>query len=179
MGGLKLHPDDQGYKSFTAWLQDYARVAGDQYTSVDDLPADNWHATQLVIRLTSVPADWPEGVPVQLFLYARDEADQTWEREPLAFTQGPVTPQRAVNGPLFLLGPQRPNRAKSGAGDEAPLADGEYQVKVYVDTKQRLAGDPTLFLGGDDFHGQTVLKISRWREGFRHAKTISGAALKE
>jgi hypothetical protein len=33
MGGLKMHVDDQSYKSFVAWIQDYSRVVGDQYAS--------------------------------------------------------------------------------------------------------------------------------------------------
>jgi hypothetical protein len=114
-----------------------------------------------------------------LFLYAQSETANTWEQEPTAFTQGTVTPQRVVNGPLFLLSPKISEAAKTGERKEAALPEGDYLVKVYVDSKRRLADDPTLLLGEDDFHGQTVLKNSRWREGFRHAKAISGTALKK
>ena len=41
MGGLKMHVDDQSYKAFVAWLEDYARVVGGTYQSVEELPGDN------------------------------------------------------------------------------------------------------------------------------------------
>ena len=42
MGGLKMHVDDQSYKAFVAWLEDYARIVGGSYQSVEELPRDNW-----------------------------------------------------------------------------------------------------------------------------------------
>lgn len=176
LGGLKMHPDDQSYKSFAAWLQDYAKVVGNEYTSVEDLPADNWQATQLVLRLNSLPEDWSVGVPVQLFLHAWDARKKTWEPKPMAFTQGTVTPRGMVNGALFLL---TPRKGQTDGKELTTLERGEYLVKVYVDLKGRLAQDPALLLGEDDFQGQTVLNNSRWREGFRQAKQISGTSLKK
>ena len=173
MGGLKMHKDDQSYKSFVAWLKDYANVVGGRYASPDELPADNWHATELVLRLASVPEGWAEGVPVQLFLHAWNEETNGWEEEPAAFTQGTVTPRRIVNGALFLLG------SKSSKNVKPPeFRPGRYLVKVYADSKGRLTDDPALLLGVEEFRGQAVLDAGRWREGFRQAKTISGDVLK-
>ncbi len=106
MGGLKMHPDDQSYKSFIAWIQDYAHVVGNRYTSVEELPADNWYASKLVVKLTEAPTDWPVGMPVQLFVHAWNDKSESWNSEPIAFTQGTVTPRRVVNGALFLLAPE-------------------------------------------------------------------------
>ena len=64
MGGLKMHPDDQSYKSFVTWMQDYANVVENRYASVDELPADNWYASQMVLKVKAAPADWPRGIPV-------------------------------------------------------------------------------------------------------------------
>ena len=179
MGGLKMHKDDQSYKAFVAWLEDYAKVVGDRYTSIEDLPADNWQATQLVLRLMSVPENWPQGVPVQMFLHAWNKEKQSWEKEPAAFTQGTVTPRKVVNGALFLL--RQPNSRRATTEDQKPLSfkRGKYMVKVYVDSKGRLADDPAVLLGENEFRGQSVLNAARWREGFRQAKTVSGSLLKE
>ncbi len=115
MGGLKMHPDDQSYKSFIAWIQDYARVVGDRYASVEELPADNWYPSKLVLRVAGAPEEWPIGIPVQLFVYSWNASDQSWESEPIAFTQGTVTPRRMVNGSLFLLASTGPEHT-TGVG---------------------------------------------------------------
>lgn len=176
MGGLKMHPNDQSYKSIVTWIQDYAKVVGSRYTSVAQLPADNWHATQLVLRLTSAPEEWPVGTPVQLFVYARDDEADSWGPEPIAFTQGTVTPQRMVNGALFLLAPTLGN-ATDGDQTPASLPRGRYLVKTYADLNGRIADDPTLLLGEEDFAGQAEIERARWREGFRAAESIPGSKL--
>jgi len=177
MGGLKMHPDDQSYKSFIAWIQDYARVVGNGYASVADLPADNWYASQQVLKLTQAPEEWAEGTPVQLVLHAWNEQDAKWSPEPVAFTQGTVTPLRAVNGALFLLAQGESAADEKPDPEHALLPGGRYLVKVYVDAQHRLAADPTLFLGDEDLRGQVVLDKARWREGFPQAATISGKSL--
>jgi len=179
MGGLKMHPDDQTYKSFIAWMQDYANVVGDRYTSVDELPADNWYASKLVLKVTYAPAAWPTGIPVQLFVHSWNANNDAWEPEPIAFTQGTVTPRRMVNGALFLLAPKGSKVADKWDPENAKLARGRYLVKAYVDFKHRLADDPTLLLGEQEFFGRAELKRARWREGFRQAESIFGKLLKK
>ena len=61
--------------------------------------------------------------------------------------------------------------------DATPLPRGDYLVTVYVDLNDRLAEDPALVLGPDDYIGQAELKGARWREGFRQAEQISGKSL--
>lgn len=178
-GGLKMHPDDQSYKSFIAWIQDYANVVGDRYVSVEDLPADNWYATKLVLKITQAPSAWPNGIPVQLFVYPWNEKAKSWESEPIAFTQGTVTPRRMVNGTLFLLAPKGSQTAKKWDRENASLTGGRYLIKAYVDLRRRLAKDPALMLGEQEFYGQAELNKSRWREGFRQATAISGERLKK
>ena len=179
MGGLKMHPDDQTYKSFIAWIQDYANVVGDRYASVEDLPADNWFASKLVLKVKSTPADWTVGTPVQLFVHAWNDQADSWEPNPIAFTQGTVTPRGMVNGTLFLLASHDRETIAVWDREGATLARGRYLVKAFVDSNHRLADDPTLLLGEEDFFGQIELKKARWREGFRRAESISGAHLKK
>jgi len=175
LGGLKMHPDDQSYKSFVAWITDYANVTHDRYTSVDQLPADNWHATKNVLRVADAPKEWPVGIPVQLFVHAWNKSAQAWASEPIAFTQGTVTPRHMVNGALFLLS----DGSAEWEQEHGSLPRGKYLIKAYVDVKHRLADDPALLLGSEEFYGQAVLANARWREGFRHAEKVAGPMLKK
>ena len=178
MGGLKMHPDDQSYKSFVTWIQDYSNVVGNRYASVAELPADNWYASKLTLRLKAAPADWPQGVPVQLFVHAWNDENDNWDGYPIAFTQGTVTPRRMVNGGLFLLAPQNSDEARAWDRENATLPRGKYLVKMYVDSDRRLAQEPSLLLGEKEFRGQAEIKRARWRAGFKHAESIPGDMLK-
>ncbi len=178
MGGLKMHKDDQSYKAFVAWIRDYSNVVGNRYASVEDLPADNWFATKLVLRLTSAPEGWKVGTPVQLFVHRWNEETESWDDSAVAFTQGTVTPRRIINGMLFRLGPADPRKAAGLDRENARLPRGRYQVRVCVDQQGRLEKDPALLLGKDDYVGQAVIRSARWREGFRQAETVSASALR-
>jgi hypothetical protein len=185
MGGLKIHVDDQSYKSLMAWLRDYANVVGERYTDVADLPADNWQATQRVLRLKDVPESWPVGTPVQMFVYLRD-GNAPSNDQPVAFTQGTVTPRRIVNGALFILMPDRPAETYGSqdetlaehAEDHDPLPPGNYRIRVFVDSRGALRADPTLLLGPADCVGQVELGEAKWLVGFPKAEFISAGNLK-
>ena len=174
VGGLKMFVDDQSYKSFLAWIEDYARVVGDKYATDDDLPPDNWYPTRHVLRLSDAPEGWPVSTGVQLFVHAWNADKSRFEPEPIAFTQGTVTPKRMVNGGLFLLA------AKDQAAQRDPhgvsLPAGKYLIKAYVDLDNRLAEEPAVLLGEREFHGQVEVE-ARWGEGFKEAQTVSAARL--
>ena len=173
LGGLKMHLNDHSYKSFVAWLQDYANVVGDEYASVGQLPADNWVASQFILRLTGAPDSWKQATPVQIFLHSWNADQQKWNQEPMAFTQGTVTPRHIVNGAIFFL--------TSGAGQQRQHArfikPGRYALKVYVDKQNTLQKTPWALLTESDFVGQTELNVNRWRTGFRQAKAVSAQSL--
>ena len=179
MGGLKMHPHDQSYKSFIAWIEDYAKTTKGEYQSVEDLPADNWIPTQLVLRLSKTPKEWSPGTPVQLFLHPQNENRQGWQDKPIAFTQGTVTPRGMVNGALFVFkrGPQRESEPKADS-QQSSLPNAAYQVRVYVDRTGQLTDDPAAMLTGDAYVGSIEFDGSGWQEGFRSAKTVSAEALK-
>jgi len=61
--------------------------------------------------------------------------------------------------------------------ERAKLPRGRYLVRVFVDSKHRLATDASLLLGAEDYVGQVEIARARWREGFRHAETLRGMAL--
>ena len=58
------------------------------------------------------------------------------------------------------------------------LPAGKYLIKAYVDTDRRLAAQPALLLGPDEFVGQTPIE-ARWRAGFPQAKVVSAASLQK
>ena len=176
MGGLKMHPNDQSYKSFVSWIQDYANVVGGQYQTVSELPKDNWYPSKLVVRVKETPEPWQVGAPVQLFLHSWNEQQSGWDEEPIAFTQGTVTPRRMVNGALFLLGSGDAKQVESWE-KEPKLPRGRYLVKTYVDTSGKISADPAAILHEEDYFGEAEIPKARWREGFRFAEVVSGQAL--
>ncbi len=177
MGGLKMHVDDPSYKAWIAWLRDYSHVVGDRYASVDELPADNWLPTEHVLLLENAPKDWPASVRVQLFIHAWDKRQGTWQVEPTAFTQNSLTPRRMVGGPLFVFRPTDSDKDSDRDAKSASLPPGKYLVKAYVDTRHRLAEDPTLLLPKEDYYGQAQFD-ARWGKGHPQAQRVSGDALK-
>jgi hypothetical protein len=178
MGGLKMHHDDQSYKSFVAWIQDYSKVVQGQYKTVEELPADNWFGSKLMVRVLQTPDEWKAGTPVQLFVHAWNSKTESWAKTPIAFTQGTVTPRHMVNGALFLLAPENRELTKDWSRETAKLPRGRYLVKAFVDSNHKLAKDPTVMLGESDFYGQAEIRSARWREGFRQAESVDGGSLK-
>lgn len=177
MGGLKMHVNDQSYKAFMAWINDYAKVVGNEYVAVEDLPADNWVPTQRILRLRDIPESWVDLTVVQMFVHTRDEGSHDWSAEPVAFTQSLITPRRIVNGPLFLLR-KSPSDAPPANHDNFPLRPGKYLIKIYVDKDNRIAEDATLMLGPDDFAGEVAID-AQWRMGFPKADIFSAKPLAE
>jgi len=177
MGGLKLHKNDQSYKSIIAWMQDYAAVVNGRYKSVDELPADNWVGSKLVLRLTNASPEWTVGTPVQLFVHSWNAKTEAWQDNAVAFTQGTVTPRHMVNGTLFLLADEASSRPRNLNSEKATLPRGRYLIRAYVDSDGVLAKEPAAMLGEQHFAGQAEIKSARWREGFRQAESVSGAAL--
>jgi hypothetical protein len=180
MGGLKMHVDDQSYKSFIAWIRDYARVVAGSYKSADELPADNWHPSRHVIFLTDVPDAWPDGARVQLFVHAWNDARESWEPEPLAITQNSLTPRRTLAGVLFLYAAADQSESKfvDLTNPEAGrLAPGRYLLKAFLDHNGRLSRDPTVLLGDEDYVGQTEIQ-AKWGEGYPAAEKVAGKILK-
>ena len=185
MGGLKMHVNDQSYKSFLLWLQDYSDTVNGRYATAEDLPEDNWISTQRILRIKDVPESWGKLTVVQLFVYATNDKGE-WNEKPLAFTQGTITPRRLVNGALFVFRreggqPARnvtqvdaPGQNARGQNARGPLRPGKYLIKAYVDSKDRIAAQPTILLGSDEFVGQVVID-AQWQLGFPKAQTVSAS----
>lgn len=173
LGGIKMHPDDFSYKAFVAWITDYARVMKDQYQTDAELPADNWYFTSHMLLMREAPAAWPDAARVQFFIHERDKSNTAWNVEPIAFTQGTLTPRRTVFGTLFLLRSPGTEQRVDWTSDDLTLAPGRYLIKAYVDRSGRLAKQPTAMLGPNDFAGQAALQ-AQWGKTFKHSQKFSG-----
>ena len=129
-----------------------------------------------MLRLSQVPDDWPVGSVVQMFLFSADSQSQT-SGQPIAFTQGTVTPRRFVNGALFRF-IHRSSQLESGGTEPIdPLVRGDYTVRVHLDRRDLVRKSPSLLLGPKDCVGQIVLKRVRWRPGFKQAEVIPAGIL--
>ncbi len=177
MGGLKMHKDDFSYKSIIAWIEDYARVVNGEYTSVEDLPQDNWYPSKHVVFLKEAPDSWAQLARVQVFVHPWNASANDWEEEPIAFTQGSVTPRKAVAGTLFLLRSPNYENTLDWSSDDPTLKPGKYLLKTYIDTGNKIATNPTIMLDQSDFAGSIEIQ-AHWNKGFPKAERHSLSLLK-
>ncbi len=172
-----MHKDDFTYKSWLAWIEDYSKVVGGQYTSIEELPKDNWYTSQHVLMLRETPESWPAMAKVQAFIHPWNKEKKMWEPEPVAFTQGSVTPRHAVVGSLILLRSSENEELVQWDKADPTLKPGEYLIKTYLDSKEKLAKNPTAFLTHEDFAGQTHIQ-AHWNKTFKESEKVSVAQLK-
>ncbi len=178
MGGLKIHKNDHTHKAFLNWIKDYAAVANGTYKAAGELPRDNWYPTQNILRMRDVPDSWDTGTTVQLFVYRRDYQSDSWSIEPVAFTQGSVTPKRIVNGALILLAPGEDDQFAKWKSDPNRLPAGRYLVRAFADRSGKLGQDPTALLGPEDFGGEVEIRNAKWQTGFPNAEWVSARLFK-
>ena len=169
MGGLKMHVDDMSYKAVLGWIEDVANLQQGAYSTVEELPADNWIPTQKVIRVKEMPEDWPRFGLVQVFVYpvTQDQSD------PLGFTQAIITPRGIINGSLTLFG----EKGASEQLESGALEPGEYRIELYLDRDNLLKRSPDALLNDRSPDAELTFE-AKWRDGFKNAEVVSGTKLK-
>ncbi len=180
-GGKKFVPGDEGYKAFRDFIDDYAKTVRDQYTKADDLPkadgpdrfgSDAW------LKLSNTPPEWGDKL-LQVDLYAWDAAKNDWQAESIASSDRVVWGKgRLWQHNLALLAPRESDQAKAWRAGKPALPRGKYLVKVYVDSKGRLADDWKAQLGPDDYVGQAEVQ-SGWPEGYGKMTEIDAANVRK
>jgi hypothetical protein len=182
-GGQKFLPGDQGYKAFRAFLDDYARIAKDQYPDADSLPkADDGPArfgSDIWLKLGDTPPAWGDKL-LQVNVYAWDAGANAWEDQPVA------TSDRMVWGKgrlwqhclTFAAAKGSDNERAWAKAGRPSLPRGKYLVKVYVDQGGRLAKDWQAVLGEGDFVGQAEV-VSAWPEGFGTMTEVNAAKIRK
>ena len=179
-GGIKFIRGDQGYKAMRTFLEDYAKIVGDQYKTANELPKSSGIAsfgTERWIKIANTPPAWADKV-TQVNVYAWDEKTKAWEKNPIATTDRKVWGQGKIfQHTLNLLAAKNSDRARAFQ-NKAALERGRYLVKVYVDLKGRLANDWKTVLGESDYVGQAEV-TSDWREGYGAMTVIDASRVKK
>lgn len=168
-GGKKFVVGDQGYKAYRGFLRDYAAVAGGG--TVPD-PGDQPRriGTDIWLKLTDTPAAW-KGKLLQVNVHAWDAKTRAWESSPVATTDRGVGAGVWQHN-LTVLAPPLRDRAQAGGAGNETLPVGKYLIRVYVDSRNRLAKDWEAKLGPDDYVGQIEVS-SRWPAGHGKMTTAS------
>jgi hypothetical protein len=180
-GGKKFLPGDLGYKSFRAWIEDYARTVGDQYRTAAELPprTDSMErfGTDIWLKLNNTPPAWADRL-LQVTVFAWDADKKAWEDVPIA------TSDRGVWGGgklwqhnLTLLAKKDSARARRWKQGRLSLPPGRYLVKVHIDTEGRLSKDWKATLGESDYAGQGVLD-ARWQPGYGAMSVLDAAQVR-
>jgi hypothetical protein len=168
-GGKKFLPGDQGYKAFRGWIEDYAAIKNGTYKQADDLPKPATDRAQfgseIWLKLNDTPPEWGDKL-LSVSVFAWDEKAKGWEAEPIAFSDRGVWGQGKLwQHTLTLAVPKDSELAKKWKRDKPMLPPGRYLLKVYVDSRRRLAKDWKATLGDDDYAGRLEFQ-ARWAEGY-------------
>src|SRR5262249_3182774 len=143
-GGVKFRPGDLGYKAYRRFLDDYAKIVNDQYSTAAELPkppAVETVGTDMGLKLTNTPPAWADKL-LGVKVYAWDAKAGAWEPEPIATTDRKVWGGGKLwQHSLMLTAPRGSDRAKAWKAGRPTLPEGRYLVKAYVDATDRLEKD--------------------------------------
>ena len=179
-GGIKFLMGDQAYQGFRTWIEDVAKIRGDQYRQAADLPKDQGPSrfgSELWLKLTDCPPEWGDKL-LQVNVHAWDGQRKTWEETPLLTSDRAVSAKARIwQHNLTLLAARDSDRAKLWREGKPTLPAGPYLVKVFVDRNGKLAKDWQAQLGEQDYVGQVELS-ARWREGYGAMTSVSVAKIR-
>jgi hypothetical protein len=141
-GGKKMIVGDQGYRTFLAFLEDFARIKKEAYKSAEALPKSDGRlrfGSDIWLKLAETPAPWGDKL-LQVDVHAWDAAKGAWEAAPIASSDRVVWGGgKAWQHSLTLSADPGSDRAKQWKERGASLPAGKYLVKVYVDREGRVA----------------------------------------
>jgi hypothetical protein len=180
-GGIKFLVGDEGYKAFRRFLEDYARIVGDRYEKVAELPkpgAVEMFGTESWIKIQNTPPAWADKLAL-VKVFAWDAAKNAWETEPIASTDRKVWGGGKLwQHTLTLQAAKGSDRAKAWKAGPAGLPRGRYLVRVYVDLDGRAAKDWTAELGVAEYVGEAEV-TSAWPTGYGKMTVIEGSRVRK
>ena len=182
-GGKKFLKGDLGYKGFRTWLEDYAKVARDEYAKASDLPKSDPRrlkefTSELWFKLTNTAPAWGDKL-LQVTIYRWDDRAKKWEDAPIAVSDRQVAAKpRLWQHTVTLLAAADSPRAKEWQRGPSQLPAGRYLVKVRVDRSDRTLSDWRATLRNEDFVGQAEFQAN-WRSGYGAMTTVDAEKLKK
>lgn len=179
-GGKKFLMGDQGYKAFRAWLEDYAKIVGNKYTTAASLPkidtSTERFGTNIWIKLTNTQPTWGDNL-LQADVFAWDSATAAWEKSPIATTdRANFAKGRLWQHTLTLMAARDSDRAARWKQGKPGLPPGKYLVKVYVDQRGRVAANWQASLTQADYVGQTEFQAN-WAEEYGRMTVVDASRL--
>lgn len=181
-GGQKMLTGDLTYKAFRSWIEDYAKVIGDQYAKAADLPKETAapaaFGSEIWLKLTNTPPAWGDKL-LQVTLYAWDEKRKAWETEPIANSDRKVFGKGKLwQHNLTLLAPAGSPRAEAfGRPAKPALPAGKYLIRIHVDFQGRLDRDWKSPLGKADAAGEVEVE-SAWPAGYGSMTVVDASRVK-
>ncbi len=182
-GGKKFLKGDLGYKGFRTWLEDYAKVARDEYAKSSDLPKSDPRrlkefTSELWFKLTNTAPAWGDKL-LQVTIHRWDDRAKKWEDAPIAISDRQVAAKpRLWQHTITLLAADGSDRAKEWQRSPGQLSAGRYLVKVHVDRSDRTLSDWRAPLRSEDFVGQAEFQAN-WRTGYGAMTTVDAEKLKK
>jgi hypothetical protein len=181
-GGKKFLPGDQGYKAFRAWIEDYAAIKNGTYKKADELPKPMGtlarFGSDIWLKFSDTPPAWGDKL-LQVSVYAWDDANKMWAKEPIAQSDRGVWGQgKQWQHNLTLLAAKDSELAQKWKHEKPVLPAGKYLVKVHVDAGSRLAKDRHATLTDEDYAGQLEFQ-ARWEEGYGKMTVLDARRVKK
>lgn len=169
-GGKKFLIDDQGYLAFRSWIDDYAKIVKNKYTTAASLPKTQtdrqFFGSESWLKIANTPEVWGDAL-VQVDVHARDAKTGGWDPLPIAFTdRANFGKGRTWQHTITLAAPKDSDLAVRWKQGNARLPAGQYLVKAYVmQNGKRLPA------------GQTEVE-SRWETGYQKMTVVEGSKLR-
>ena len=125
---------DQGYRTFLAYLEDFARIKKESYKSAESLPKSDGRrrfGSDIWLKLSETPAAWGDKL-LQVDVYAWDAKAAVWEPDPIASSDRVVWGGgKTWQHNLTLIAESGQRRGRSWK-ERGPVArrPGKYMVEV-------------------------------------------------
>ena len=170
-GGKKMTIGDRGYRQFLRFIDDFAKIRTGKYRKEKDLPGTV--RTRQWLRVRGVPSQRP--VLMQVDFHRKERG--RWSTRPFATAFGGVR-QGAWQGPVEIT-TERTSKEFEALNTSRTLPAGQYQLRFYVDSRNKLQRAPTYRFGRQDLSGVMEITADGWPEESGQDVQPQQAAAKE
>ncbi|GAC1468005.1 MAG: hypothetical protein NVSMB9_10220 [Isosphaeraceae bacterium] len=164
-GGQKMVVGDRAYKRFRHFLEDYAAIVSEKYTTAGQLPEQDREVSatsEVWLKVEGVPARF-DAMLLQADVYRRE--GNGWSKERWASADRQIHGQGELwQSTLSLTAPRGSERAEE-IRRKPTLPPGRYLVRLYVDQKGDLGRDYRREMGKEQFVGEVEVE-SQWPEDY-------------